>query len=83
MPDEQFIVDIKVNSEDVLKAEKRIDQLTNSIDLLGNNIKTARDENKKFKKEIDELNKKEAEGIKLTNEEIKVRTKAITSLKNN
>lgn len=56
MADEQVIVDIQVDSKEVGTAEKRIDDLTDSIEELGNSIKDARAQNKEFKKQQKELN---------------------------
>ncbi len=51
MADEQIIVDIQVDSKDVNTANNRIEELTDSIEELGNTIGTARKQNKQFKKE--------------------------------
>lgn len=62
MADEQIIADIKVDSEEVLKAEKALDRLTDSIEELGNEIINTRKQNKEFKKQQQELNKLYKEG---------------------
>jgi hypothetical protein len=68
MAEEQIIVDIKVDSKDVDTADKRIDKLTDSIEVLGNSIKDARDQNKKYKKEQQDLNEQYRQG-KITAEQ--------------
>lgn len=57
MADEQIIVDIKVNSTEVTSAKNNINQLTDSIEELGNRISTARKQNSDYKKEQQDLNK--------------------------
>ena len=42
MADEQIIIDIKVQDEEINQAEKSIDRLTDSIELLGKEIIEAR-----------------------------------------
>lgn len=69
MADEQIIVEIKVEDSDIQKADKAINKLSGSIDILGKNIADTRKENKDLTTSIDALNKKEADGIKLTKEE--------------
>ena len=54
--DEQIIVDIRVDSDAFVEAEKRVDQLTDSIEELANRISTARKQNSEYKKQQRELN---------------------------
>lgn len=64
--DEQIIVDIQVDSDSFVEAEKRVDQLTDSIEELTNRISGARKQNKDYKKQQEELNKEYEKGaIKL------------------
>ncbi len=55
--DDQIIVDIEVKSDEIVKAEKRFDELTKSIIKLTKDIKDARDNNKKYTKVLAELDK--------------------------
>lgn len=87
MADEQIIVDIQVDSKEVGTAEKRIDDLTDSIEELGNRIGTARKQNKEFKKDQQDLNKLYKDGgissnkyekeVGKLNDKIKVNNKII------
>jgi chromosome segregation ATPase len=49
MADEQIIVDIRVKSEDVAEAKNKINQLTDSIEALGNQITSAKKQNEDYK----------------------------------
>jgi predicted nucleic acid-binding Zn-ribbon protein len=87
MADEQVIIDIKVESEDIKTADKRIDQLTDSIEELGNRIKQAREQNKQYKKSQEELvNEYKAgkisvdqlnDGVDAINKKIKINNRVI------
>jgi hypothetical protein len=62
MADEQIIVDIEVDSDEVKKAEKRIDELTDSIEELAAKIKDAKNRNAEFQAKVNKLNDELADG---------------------
>lgn len=62
MADEQVIVEIKVEDKEVKEASKAFDTLTNSIENTSKVIKDARDNNKKYKQTIADLDKQLDEG---------------------
>jgi len=68
MADEQIILEIKVEDSEIVKAEKNVDGLTDSIEELGNLIKDARKQNKEFKKDQEALNKAYRNGKITTNQ---------------
>jgi hypothetical protein len=55
MADEQVIIDIKVTSEEISEANKKINQLTQSIEELSNQTASARKQNESFKAQQKEL----------------------------
>lgn len=76
MADEQIIVDIKVDSKEVNRADKAIDELTESIEKFDKSIKDAQKNNKSYKKTIAELDKQFDEGT-ITLEEHTKQTKLL------
>jgi TP901 family phage tail tape measure protein len=74
--EEQIIVEIKVDRDEVVNAEKAFNELNKRIDLLGNKIANARKENKSYKKEITSLTKELKKG-NITTEEY---TKQVNNL---
>lgn len=83
MADEQIIVDIQVDSKEVKTAENRVDELTDSIEELGNRIATARKQNKQFKKDQQDLNKLYKDGAISSDKYEKEVDKLNTKIKTN
>lgn len=77
--DDQIIVDIEVKSDEIVKAEKRIDELTNSIEYLGKETKKLKAENKDALKIQEDLNKRRIAG-KITQDEYNNATKKVNQI---
>jgi hypothetical protein len=62
MADKQIIASIKINTKEIVAADKAIDRLTDSIEDLDKAIKDARKNNKQYKEVLKELDKQLDEG---------------------